>query len=301
MANGIKRIRSKIRSILTDGMDLSPDTVAFIDSTFFRPGIERLRQILQEDSDCEAATLIELLFSPDQAAQLAVEEKLGELALTPQEELRLHQDIARMGFDCRFRFPDDRGFIAVGVTETTARVFVTRLNLTKTLDANLLQSIQDRLPPEDGNRIRVKIRNMPFSPGPSAVWFLCRMLRHLNPADNELDQLMDVALHFLSDVSNTTKLFDALMVRKKMWLKCLHLSSRNAAMLTAGNIETWLVQGKRFPAVDPAEARRMLNRIDRISLAVFGKTENYDPDFEEENFGPFESKSEIIDMLRSLF
>jgi hypothetical protein len=46
--------------------------------------------------------------------------------------------------------------------------------------------------------------------------------------------------------------------------------------LTKHNLETLLLRGKRVAYVDKADARKNIQMIDRISLAIFGKTEFFD-------------------------
>jgi hypothetical protein len=171
--------------------------------------------------------------------------------------------------------------------------------LTQRLDPLLSAAIEAHPDPVGRHRIRLSIRNAPFTPGPAASEFLRRLLTRSKGMDRHTVALLETALHFLSDVSEDTPLYESLMARKRMWLKCLHLSRRHAEMLASANIETWLVQGQRFPAIDPAQARRALDRIDRISLAVFGKTEHY-PAGEEAEIGRLGNERELIDMLRRL-
>jgi hypothetical protein len=42
-------------------------------------------------------------------------------------------------------------------------------------------------------------------------------------------------------------------------------------------METLMLRGVRIPHIDPAEMTHKMNRIDRICLAVFGKTEYFQP------------------------
>jgi hypothetical protein len=296
----IDRLRHRICRLFRDGMHLHADTVAYIDATFAHPGAEALQRRLEAAPDCEAATLLELLFSPDPEVQLALEELLEGVVLTPREADRLAEDIAGCNLRAVFHFPDGRGALRVTVSRPAAGAFVKRLNLTQRLDPLLAAAIGARPDPAECRRIRLKIRNAAFSPGPAASEFLRRLLEASKRMDRRAEALLETALHFLSDASEDTPLYETLMARKRLWLKCLHLGRRQAEMLASGNVETWLAQGRRFPAVDPVQAGRMLNRIDRISLAVFGRTEHYPPDGETVDIGRLESERELTDLLRRL-
>jgi hypothetical protein len=81
-----KQLAEKIIDILRSGLTLNPDTLHYIDSTFSNPSIGELEELLQDESSCEADSLIELLFFPDEPVQIQLEEMLAEIRLQKQDE-----------------------------------------------------------------------------------------------------------------------------------------------------------------------------------------------------------------------
>jgi hypothetical protein len=71
-------------------------------------------------------------------------------------------------------------------------------------------------------------------------------------------------------------MFQALMARKKLYFQSLQKAKNLDIQLTQHNVETLLLRGERVSYVDKADARKKIQIIDRISLAVFGKTEFFD-------------------------
>ena len=67
------QVAEKIIAILQNGLTLGEDTQHFIDSTFSNPSVSELEEILQDDSNCERDSLLELLFFPDESLQLQFE------------------------------------------------------------------------------------------------------------------------------------------------------------------------------------------------------------------------------------
>ena len=74
------RIAADLQEILARGLDLSAETVRFIDSTFAHPSAAELSALLTDDAVPERDSLLELLFSPDEALQIELE---GRLDLQP--------------------------------------------------------------------------------------------------------------------------------------------------------------------------------------------------------------------------
>jgi hypothetical protein len=65
-------------------------------------------------------------------------------------------------------------------------------------------------------------------------------------------------------------------------------------------VETLLLRGKRVPYVDTADARKKIQMIDRISLAVFGKTDFFDLMPAAEQSIRLESKEDIDKLIKEL-
>ena len=71
-------------------------------------------------------------------------------------------------------------------------------------------------------------------------------------------------------------MFQALMAKKRFFFQSLQKAKNLDIQLTKHNVETLMLRGKRISYVDKTEARKKIRMIDRISLAVFGKTEFFD-------------------------
>jgi hypothetical protein len=67
------------------------------------------------------------------------------------------------------------------------------------------------------------------------------------------------------------------MAKKRFYLRSLQKAKKLETQLQKNNLETLLSQGKRVILVDKADARKKMQIIDRISRAVFGKTECSEP------------------------
>ena len=63
------------------------------------------------------------------------------------------------------------------------------------------------------------------------------------------------------------------MDKKKACFRSLQQADRFEKQLAKSNMETLLLQGVRVPHINKTEARQKMAFIDRISFAVFGRSE----------------------------
>jgi hypothetical protein len=152
-------LADRIKAIISEGIDLSEDVVHYIDSTFSNPSINELQAILDDDANCEADTLMELLFFPDESIQIRLEEILEQCRPHKKDEDKIITYLCQDPLFVTFHFEDDRGTLKLPIPEDVIRQFLVRLRISKHLEANLLESIHHYGDLQNTNRFKVKIRN----------------------------------------------------------------------------------------------------------------------------------------------
>jgi hypothetical protein len=90
------------------------------------------------------------------------------------------------------------------------------------------------------------------------------------------------------------------MAKKRFYLRSLQKAKKLEAQLQKNNLETLLSQGKRVILVDQADARKKLLIIDRISRAVFGKTEYFEDLYPDSGSIEIRSDQDIEDIIKRL-
>ena len=90
------------------------------------------------------------------------------------------------------------------------------------------------------------------------------------------------AFHGLPDIFPHSKLHPTIYYKRleklqsSYYFKSLQKAKKLDNQLTQHNVETLLLSGKRVSYIDKAGTRKKIQIIDRISLAVFGRTEFFD-------------------------
>ena len=291
-------LADEIKAIISEGIVLSDDVVHFIDSTFSNPTIDELQAILDDDTNCESDTLMELLFFPDESIQMRLEEILEQCRPQKEDEDKILASLCQTPLPVTFHFEDGRGALKLPIPEDVIRQFLVRLNISKHLDANLTESIRNYGDEANTNRFKVKIRNSRFSPSDSKIGFLCLLFDKLGAGSNDIFECLEFVLEFLDESKKDGDVYQALMAKKKFYFINLQKAKKMDARLEKHNVETLLMQGERVALIDQVDARKKMRIIDRISRAVFGKTEFFDQPTSAERQMELKSSEDVRSIIK---
>lgn len=295
-----KQVAEKIIDILQDGLTLHANTLHYIDSTFSNPSIGELEELLQDQSSCETDSLIELLFFPDESVQLQLEEILGDTQLQKQDEKDIQRMVCIKPLQIRIRFPDDRGTLLMAATPFNVAQFIAHLNLLRSLNPKLSTSIAEYVPVALQTRCRVRLRNTKPITSQNKILFLQAFFEKLQIDSDEFLDCLDLILGFLDECKDGLDMFQVLMAKKKFYFLSLQKAKNLDIQLKKHNVETLILRGKRVSYVDTADVRKKIQMIDRISLAVFGKTDFFDLMPAGEQSIRLESTEDIDKLIKEL-
>ncbi len=279
---------------------MNADTLHYIDSTFSNPSIGELEELLQDESSCETDSLLELLFFPDESVQLQLEDMLEDIQFQKQDEQKIRDMVCNKPFQTRIRFPDDRGKLGMEVSPLNVAQFIAHLNLLRRLNPKLTASISDSVPVTFQTRCKVKLRNTRPITSQSKILFLQAFFEKLQGISDDFFDDLDFILSFLDECKDEPDMFQALMAKKRFYFQSLQKAKNLDVQLTKHNVETLLLRGKRVSYVDKADARKKIRMIDRISLAIFGKTEFFDLMPAGEQSIILEGKEDIDKLIKEL-
>ncbi len=293
-------LADEILKILSNGLTLGSDVIHYIDSTFSNPSIEELKDILQDDTNCEKDSLVELLFFPDMQLQYQLEELLENEAFEKEDEKEVQDHLCRRPLELEFHFPEDGGSFSLGIPEAVAHQFIKRLNISKQIDRHLLLTIKDNTTANIKNTFTVRLRNSRFAMTDNALRFLSDFFEKWDTEDNDVFKYFDFILLFLEELREEDDIFESLMKKKRFYLKHLKRAEKFEKQLLRTNMETLMLKGQTAAFIDKNEARQSMQIIDRISQTVFGKTEYFEFQADNVNSTNFSSDQDISDIIRRL-
>jgi hypothetical protein len=272
-----KLLVERIASVLGEGIHLGPDAVHFIDSTFSNPSTRDLAVILQDESNCERDSLFDLIFFPDETIQVKLENLLEKLKFEKNEEGPVRKVLLKKELQTAIHFQDARKPLNLQMPPSIADQFISRLHITKQLEKELVDSINKHVSKAARALVKVKFRNARKTPTRDQLNFLSAFLEKMGPTDEALIACLELLLDVLADLADDADIFSGLMARKKHYVKSLKAAEKFEEQLKTNNIETLMLQGEKAPYINRSDAVRKLARIDEICIAVFGKTQQFDP------------------------
>jgi len=294
------QLADEIRKILGNGFTLSSEVIHYIDSTFSYPTKTELQTILQDDSNCEKDSLMELLLFPDETMQLQLESLLERLHFQEADEKSILDNLFQGPVQVAIHFPEEREPLHLKVTEDVAGRFISRLNISKHLNPELLEALNHYEDENTSIRIKVKMRNSRFSPSDEKTKFLCLFFEKFDSQDNDIFECLEFALSFLDEPTIDNDIYRTLMAKKKFYFGSLQKAKQLDTHLQKHNMETLLARGKRVVLIDQRDARTKMRIIDRISRAVFGKTEYFEPLHNGEEHIELGTDQNVQDIIRIL-
>jgi hypothetical protein len=208
--------------------------------------------------------------------QHELEELLQSQHFQQEDEKKVVAFLCRKPLGVVFQFPEKRGSFSLDIPEEVAHQFIRRLNISKQINRNLLLTIKDNTSAKTKNRFAVKLRNSRFAETDNAIAFLLAFFDKWDTENSDALKYFDFILFFLEELDGNSDIFDALMSKKKLYLKHLKRTEKFEEQLQKTNIETLMLQGKSLAFMDKNEARDNMAIIDRISQTVFGKTEHFE-------------------------
>jgi hypothetical protein len=146
----------------------------------------------------------------------------------------------------------------------------------------------------------VKIRNSRFSPTDEKIKFLCLFFEKFDSQDNDIFECLEFALSFLDEPAIDNDIYRTLMAKKKFYFRSLQKAKQLDTQLQKHNMETLLAQGERVVLIDQRDAYKKMRIIDRISRAVFSKTEYFEPLHDGEEPIEIGRDQNIQDIIRIL-
>jgi hypothetical protein len=298
--NKCELLANEILKILGGGLNLSSDVVHYIDSTFSNPTVEELRAILQDESNCEKDSLIELLFFPDESMQIQLENVIEEHNFLKKDEEEISNYLCRKPLRVYFHLPANRGSLHIELPNATARQFIKRLHISRQLDRRVVAAIDNHARAKLKKKFKVKLRNSRLIPTDNKIEFLAGFFEKFNIESSDVFEHLDFVLSFLEEIKEDADIFKALMAKKKFYLRHLKRTEKFEDQLQKTNMETLMLQGKRAAFVDKNEARKMMLLIDRISQAVFGKTEYFEPLHDGQEFIELRSDKDVENIIKIL-
>ncbi|MDP2863377.1 MAG: hypothetical protein Q8N95_11355 [Desulfobacterales bacterium] len=228
-------------------------------------------------SGFERESLLRLIFSPDESIQIFLEEFLEQANIREEDMGRITGYLSAREIQTKLIFPDERGTIKVIVSPVVFSEFVDHLNMHRKLHDKLAEAVKCIAGDRSRTLAKVKIRNARKEFEGKRLDFLCLFFKKMGSEEESIfDECLESAMGILEAADERSDIYQALSSKKGACFHSLINAERLEELLQKNNIETLLLQGVRPVSIDKDAVLRKMEIIDRICIAVFGKTEYYE-------------------------
>ena len=172
------RLADAIRRLFRQGIRLNQEAWHFITSSFCRPSVAELGEILADEDRPEQETILELIFFPDIDQQATLEEMIHKGGFTDGHKNEIVRLLFETPPEARLILPgEEGGSLLFPVPEWAADAFVSRLRIGKRIDPRLIAAVLRFVPEGLRATVRVGLRNARFPQTERHVRFLCNFFR----------------------------------------------------------------------------------------------------------------------------
>ncbi|MDI6687704.1 MAG: hypothetical protein QME06_05710 [Desulfobacterales bacterium] len=264
----------KIKQIFTDGFVLSDDITHYIDSTFLSPSVSKLKEIINDEHNCERDSLIELLFFPDESMQIKLEEFLESEDFKKEDEEKVLSYISDKKLLTTIRFPESEDSLKLFLPKSSAMQFLSRLNISRKLNKRLIKAIDEFVSDKCRTAVKVRLRNARVQFTENKIMFLRSFFKKLKVEDNYFFKCLDFILDFFDGIKDDENILQSFLGKKELYFQDIQKASRFEELLNKNNMETLISRGVRIPHISKEDAMHNIVIIDTIILAVYGKQYN---------------------------
>ncbi|MFW5975381.1 MAG: hypothetical protein ACOCP6_01345 [Desulfosalsimonas sp.] len=294
------QIANRIQDLFDSGIRLGSDVIHYIESVAGAAGADGLIGFLEDEENCDSQSLYQLIFYPEERDQLLFEPLLEAGSISRQDLRDIERHLASEKILTRLIFPDKTTTPQIRIPEDTLCMYIRRLNLGRRIPEEVAEAISLHAAGHHlGLRLRVRLRNSRFGFGDNVVSFLCSYLKRM-PVNSEHDiEQASWMIDFLDQAGAKTDIYAALMEEKHRTAEMIRQAASSERRLTTQPVEALIMQGVSIPCISADEARERINTIDRIALAVFGKTEAVESE-SPLNLGVFNARDDMDSVIRIL-
>jgi hypothetical protein len=264
---------ARIVEAIETGGRLTAAIQDYIEAVLFPPEPDRLAAFLNEDSDGQRDSLLDLIFSPDEVVQIDLEPLVEAARCSQDDEAVLLAQLKARAIDARILMPDGRFLVKISVPDAIKSQFLARLAISRRLSPEVAAAVEKHVSPPRQLFIKVRLRNAGIRFHPGQQSFLCRFFEHMADSEPDFDDCLNLLLSILTTGGADANGYELLAAHKRFLFRSLRQIRQFESQLRQSNMETLMLQGGRAPHASSDELARHMHLIDRIAMGLFGTTE----------------------------
>ena len=258
-----------IDGIFQEGIVLTEAVTRFMEATF---GCRDVAGVLASENDSELDSFIDLLCYPDFDTQIRYESVWGNHNFDMDDQNEVIRQLCTEPRQTDIVSASGTILCAIMIPSFAVEAFVRRLNINRTIPAELSAKLALQAANAACLRIRVHLRNADLPWHADQIRLLDRYLSK-TPADTEnFEGGFTFLLSIISELMPGQDGFEFLIAKKFLYFQSLCRAEDFERKRLSSNMEIMMLQGERAVHGSIETWRTNMRQIDMICQAVFGST-----------------------------
>lgn len=271
-SSGCRKFALAVQAIFEEGLHVNQDGRDFIFSTVSISHISELQTLITDPSICESESLIELIYFPDESIQLRLEDRLQSEMFQKKDEQAILEHVLSCRGKTLVRFDGLEPVLEIMTPENGARAFLSRLNIARHPDPDLIRVIRQSAGKIQGKKYSVWLRNTVRDLYERDINFLKNLFLKMDARHDRFHEYLFFSLRFLEASQIDADLCLSLKQHRQRCLQHIQQNDRLEAYRRNHNIETLMSHGIRIPYTDKQALLLQVGLVDDISLALFNRS-----------------------------
>ena len=267
-----RKLAADIQDILQEGLLIGHKDCHFIYSSMPIADIHEIETLITDPTSNESDALIELIYFPDESIQIRLEDRIESVSFEQKDEQTILEHLLASQVKTNIRVAGRQALLTIQTPQLGLRAFLARLNITRHLDAGLIQVIDRTIDTHTGRKYKVWLRNMTMDLRKRDTRFIKNLFLKMGPHHNLFDPIMSFSLRFLEEARTKSDLLQALVQYKRSCLQHIHRHDQFESKRRNHNTETLMTLGIRTPYADKQTLMSKVVLMDEISLALFDRS-----------------------------
>lgn len=263
-----RRLVDAILSAFDAGLIIDEHARYYIDTCLPGMSLEALAREFSETPDLEIASLMDLVFFPDETFQTAVEPLLQSETYSPEDEALTVMLLSANPVQTTLREPDGPSTAAFRMPTSAIAPFVHRMHINKRIPQALADTIYTMHPPEKAARLTVCIRNARVDLSETTGSFLISFFLGMAPEDPDHNACFETVLALLGEELTVADPFRLLRAKIDSLHKAREAIRAFEAQLRIHNMETLMHMGARAPETGITEVEKKIGLLEKIGDAI---------------------------------
>lgn len=243
--------------------------------------------VLIESESSENASIVELLFYPDQHVRLDFEKRWGDRPFSAAQAGALMDDLLKEPILASLHSDTGADRPVITVPDFAVAAFIERLKITWQTPTGLLPILRAKLPPRDLIMVRSQLRQARVDWHGGHLHLIERFLTRMPATSDDFPSCWNFLLSILDDLGPEDTPFEFLTAKKLYFFQSLCQLEAFEQRRRSSNMEILILQGARAAHGDLHQWQTGMRLVDRICVALYGRTHFFQRPVEVPSGPPF--------------